>query len=126
MPRFSEQIRKRLLSNPNVESVSGSRVAYTLEFKLEALKSFADGMTSKQIFIKAGIDLSLFRFDYAKNTIRRWKRIGPEGLKLERRGSSSHKNHTRRNLSPEQEIAQLKAEIWILKKLQASAKNRKK
>ncbi len=120
MIKFSDEIRKKLLSNPNIKNVSESRVEYTLDFKLHSLKRYEAGATCKQIFIEAGIDLSIFRFDYAKNTIRRWKRFGKEGLKQEKRRKNSPKK-----MSQEEEIEHLKAEIWILKKLQASARNKK-
>jgi hypothetical protein len=126
MPLLSDSARKGLESNVNVEKVSKSFVSYTLKFKLHALKSYERGNSPKQIFIEAGIDLGLFRFDYAKNTIRRWRRIGIESLKLERRGKSNAGRQKKKNLSQEQEIEQLKAEIWILKKLQALAKKQKK
>lgn len=116
---ISDSVRKELESNVNVEKVSKSFVSYTLKFKLHALKSYEKGNSPKQIFTSAGIDLSLFRFDYAKNTIRRWRRIGNENLKLERRGNRNAGRRKTKNLSQEQEIEQLKAEIWILKKLQA-------
>lgn len=126
MAILSDSDRKKLTSNPNVEKVTNSHVAYTLKFKLHAIKSYENGVKVKEIFSSAGIDLSLFRHDYAKNTIRRWRRIGKENLKDESRGRNLSTKPKKRNLTQEQEIAQLKAEIWILKKLQASAKKPKK
>ena len=121
MSKFSAEVRRRLLKNPHIEAVSESRIEYTLAFKLHALKRYEEGLTCKEIFIEAGIDLSLFRFDYAKNTLRRWKRLGKDGLKDDKRGRTLRP----KKMSQEEEIEHLKAEIWILKKLQASAKNEK-
>lgn len=127
MPLLSDSARKGLESNVNVEKVSNAFVSYTLKFKLHALKSYEKGISPKQIFLAAGIDLNLFRFDYAKNTIRRWRRIGIDNLKLERRGkSNAARPKKKKKASQTQEIAQLKAEIWILKKLQALAVKTKK
>jgi putative transposase len=126
MALFSDSDRKRLESNTNVEKVTKSHVVYTLKFKILALKKHDQGIPPKRIFTDAGIDLILFPQGYAKNTIRRWRKIGPEGIKVETRGSGTPTKKKNGFSSLEQEIAQLKAEIWILKKLQASAGKQKK
>jgi hypothetical protein len=126
MALFSDSDRKRLESNTNVEKVTKSHVVYTLKFKILALKKYDQGIPPKRIFSDAGIDLILFPQSYAKNTLRRWRERGPEGLKVETRGSGTSTKKTSDFFSPEQEIAHLKAEIWILKKLQASADKQKK
>lgn len=126
MPLFSDSDRKNLESNSNVEKVTKSHVVYTLKFKLLALKKHDQGISPKRIFTDADIDLTLFPNDYAKNTIRRWRARGAEGLKHETRGSSTKPKRTSEYASLEEEIAHLKAENWILKKLQALAEKQKK
>ena len=126
MPLFSDSDRKDLESNPNVEKVTTSHVVYTLKFKLHALKKYDQGITPKRIFTDAKIDLTLFPDSYAKNTIRRWRTRGSEGIKHETRGSSTKPKRTSEYASLEEEIAHLKAENWILKKLQALAEKPKK
>jgi hypothetical protein len=125
MAIFSDSERNELESNTNIEKVTKSHVVYTLKFKLLALKKFKQGIPPKRIFTDAEIDLNLFPNSYAKETIRRWRKIGEAALKTETRGSGKPSKRSSFS-SPEQEIAQLKAEIWILKKLQALAKEQKK
>lgn len=126
MPLFSDSNRKALESNSNVEKVTKSHVVYTLKFKLLALKKYDQGISPKRIFADADIDLTLFPNDYAKNTIKRWRTRGREGLKHETRGSGTKPKRTSGYASLEEEIAHLKAENWILKKLQALAEKQKK
>jgi hypothetical protein len=126
MPLFSDLNRKQLESNSHVEKVTNSHVVYTLKFKLLALKKYDQGISPKRIFSDAEIDLTLFPKDYAKNTIRRWRTRGAESLKHETRGSSTRPKRTSEYATIEEEIAHLKAENWILKKLQALAKKQKK
>lgn len=125
MASFSDSDRKSLESNSNVEKVTKSHVVYTLKFKLLSLKKYEQGIPPKRIFTDAGINLLIFPDRYAKNTLCRWRAISSDGMKKETRGSGSRKPKQKFS-SPEQEIAQLKAEIWILKKLQALAKKPKK
>ncbi len=89
------------------------------------LKKFKLGIPPKRIFTDAEIDLNLFPEGYAKRTIRRWRERGEVALKTETRGSGKPSKKSGFS-SPAQEIAQLKAEIWILKKLQALANKPKK
>lgn len=125
MGLFSDSDRKSLESNSNIEKVTKSHVVFTLKFKLLALKKFKLGIPPKRIFADAEIDLNLFPEGYAKKTIRRWRERGEAALKTETRGSGKPSMKSGFS-SPEQEIAQLKAEIWILKKLQALANEPKK
>lgn len=130
MGPFSDTDRKKLESNPVVEKVTNSQVTFTTKFKLAALKKYDSGITPKRIFMEANLDLSLFTDEFSKKTLQRWRRIrdrdGLEGFRKERRGTGATGRPKNQNHSHEIEIALLKAEISILKKLQALAKAREK
>ena len=130
MGPFSDQDRKQLESNPNVEKVNKTQVTFTPKFKILALKKYEAGIPPKRIFTDADINLSLFNADFAKKTIYRWRQIkskhGDVGLKKDSRGKKSRGRPKSKGMSSEQEIALLKAEISILKKLQALAARREK
>jgi hypothetical protein len=70
MQTYSPYQQKILLENPNVLRVANHKVFYTPKFKIRALKSHMQGMTSAEIFIKAGFDPSYFKFDYFKETLK--------------------------------------------------------
>lgn len=130
MGPFSDTDRKKLESNPVIEKITKSQVSFTSKFKAAALKKYDSGIAPKRIFVDADLDLSLFPDEFAKKTLQRWRRIrdkhGMSGLKNERRGSGSTGRPKKSNHSHEIEIALLKAEISILKKLQALAEEREK
>lgn len=131
MGPFSESDRKLLESNPAVHRVSSSNISYKPQFKITAVKESLRGLSPKEIFIKAGVDLNLFNPDYAKKTIQRWRKIydefGEEGLRSDKRGSKATgrpKKIKFKNL--EEENAYLRAENDFLKKLHALARKDEK
>lgn len=131
MGPFSESDRKLLESNPVVAKVTDSNVSYKFQFKIKAVKENLRGLSPKEIFLKAGIDLGLFNPDYAKKTIQRWRKIyddsGEEGLRSDGRGSKATgrpKKIKFKNL--EEENAYLRAEVEFLKKLHALARKDEK
>ena len=131
MGPFSESDRKSLESNRFVEKVTESNVTFKSQFKIKAVKDSLRGVSPKEIFFKAGIDLSLFNPYYAKKTIQRWRKIydesGEEGLKSDARGSkATGRPKGMKFKSLEEENAYLRAEIDFLKKLHALARENKK
>jgi hypothetical protein len=85
----SEQI-KHLRRNPNVERCTDKQITYTEDFKMKAVKQSSSGMGATDIFLKAGFDVIMFRKDFARDTIKRWKSTvkkgGLTGLSAESRG----------------------------------------
>ena len=132
MALLSDTDRKRLESNPNVEKVTTSNVTYSSKFKIHAVKRLKKGLSPREIFMEADIDLSLFGDDYAKKSLQRWVKVlnesGESGFKEERRGSGSGgRPKGRKFKSPNEELAYLRAENDFLKKLHAlTAKYEKK
>jgi transposase-like protein len=131
MGKLSETDRKRLLSNKFVEKITASNVAFSSEFKIQAVKKNIDGQSPVDIFKSAGIDVSLFNADFPKKSISRWKKIyleeGEKGLKQEKRGKGATgrpKNQQFRSL--EAELEYLRLENDFLKKLHALAASKEK
>lgn len=127
MALLSDSDRKELESNHNVLKVTGSNVTYTPKFKISAVKKYSDGMTPKEIFREAGLNLGLFEESYAKRALARWRKIhsgvGFEGLKEEKRGSgATGRPPGKKFKSQEEELRYLRAENDFLKKLHALAK----
>ncbi len=124
MAVLSDSDRKKLSKNPNVLKVTDKNIAYTPEFKVRAVEKHLAGESYNEIFVDAGIDLSLFEQDYSRKCITRWlksyNKSGAEGFKTEARGkSSTGRPKGRKFKSLEAEVAYLRAENDFLKKLNA-------
>ncbi|GKU80001.1 HTH domain-containing protein [Paenibacillus sp. L3-i20] len=134
---FTEENRRRLEANPNVQHVSETNIAYTPEFKLSALRAYQEGETPVEIFLKAGFDLSLIGHKKPKNSLKRWRDIyakfGELGIQEDRRGKGSGGPRPTTDLSAEEELHRarakiklLEAEVDFLKKLEALERQKKK
>tara|TARA_B100000242_G_C42906460_1_gene420349 strand:- start:343 stop:750 length:408 start_codon:yes stop_codon:yes gene_type:complete len=126
MAKLTESQRKQLLSNPNVLKIDESNITFTVEFKIKAAKASLAGEKPADIFKSAKIDLSSFRADYAKGTIRRWRetfeKSGPEGFEKESRGKGAVGRPKKLQFkSMEEELEYLRMEVYLLKKLRALA-----
>lgn len=75
MEKFTKEEKKLLESNPNIQAVLSNQVLYSKEFKEKAVKEYNDGKSANQIFIDAGLDVSILskQYDYASKTISKWK-----------------------------------------------------
>lgn len=125
MATLSHSVRKNLEDNPNVLRVTGFNVIYTGRFKIKAVKAHFNGSRPEQIFLDAGIDLSLFGKDYAKKAVGRWDKIyeelGNKGLTSSRRGHGAKRRPKKKFKSLEEELCYLREENDFLKKLHALA-----
>jgi len=124
MAKLSQKDRDSLQKNPNILKVTGSNVTYTSDFKTKAVKLLKDGWSAEEIFLQAGIDVSLFGSKYAFKSIHRWEQLlqkhGASALKKERRGmNATGRPAGRKFKSLEEEVAYLRAEVDFLKKLRA-------
>lgn len=121
MAILSNSVRKNLKDNPNVLRITGSNVIYTGRFKIKAVKAHSNGSRPDQIFLDAGIDLSLFGKDYAKKAVGRWEKIyeelGNKGLTFSRRGHGAKRCPKKKFKSLEEELCYLREENDFLKKL---------
>ena len=73
-----------LRQNPNVFSCTKNSINYTYEFKKRALELHREGVFAREIWKRAGFDVSKWRNDYCRGTLSDWKDIvkerGIEGL----------------------------------------------
>jgi transposase-like protein len=112
-----EQIEE-LLANENIAKCSEKAITYERDFKIRAVKQYnEDGMTAKEIFRQAGLDLNVIGRKQPKECLRRWNRIfrkkGIEGLS-EVRGKNGGRPKTR-NLTGAERMKKLEAEVAYLK-----------
>ena len=126
MGKFSDTVRKQLLSSPYVEDVTDSHVIFSVKFKTLAVQKYLEGLQPAEIFSNLGLDTSLFLPDYPKKSIARWKEVffeeGVEGFEKENRGKSSKGRPLNQQFkSIEDEVIYLREENALLKKLQALA-----
>jgi len=81
---FTSEEIARLQENPCVLSCTEKSIIYTYDFKRHALKLHAEGVSSKEIWRRAEFDISRWKKDYCKDTIKNWKSIvrknGYQGL----------------------------------------------
>lgn len=81
---FSSEEVAELRKNPCVFSCTERSVNYTYEFKKRALDLYSEGVSAKEIWRRAGFDVSKWKKHYFRLTIRDWRRIvkrnGLEGL----------------------------------------------
>ena len=66
---------KKLKKNPFVRKFTNKTITYTPEFKRRAIEQHNQGMSYKDIFRSIGINLSGWNECYAKDCLRRWKKI---------------------------------------------------
>ena len=73
-----------LRENPCVFNCTERSINYTYEFKKRALELYAEGVGAKEIWRRAGFDVSKWKKQYFRLTIRDWRRVveksGLEGL----------------------------------------------
>ena len=81
---FSNEEIAKLKQNPNVFSCTKNSINYTYEFKKRALELHREGVYAREIWKRADFDVSKWRRDYCKGTLKDWRDIlkkhGIEGL----------------------------------------------
>lgn len=81
---FSSEEIAELKRNPCVFNCTAKSVHYTYEFKRSALKLHAEGIGPKEIWRRAGFDVSKWKKNYFVLTLKDWRKIvardGEEGL----------------------------------------------
>lgn len=74
MNQLTDYQRRKLLENPNVESITDDRVYFTGDFKIWSVENYLKGKHPNDLFTAAGIDLSFFEEKYAYFCLKRWKK----------------------------------------------------
>lgn len=123
---FSGEELAALKRNPCVFNCTERSVNYTFEFKKRALELYAEGVSAKEIWRRAGFDVSKWKKHYFRLTIRDWRRVvkrgGLEGLTRHGgiqfdRGPNKEESDRLKRL--ELQVRYLKAENDFLAKLRA-------
>ncbi len=113
----SEEIDS-LNNNPYVERCTTKSITYTYEFKKKAIEQYNKGMGSKEIWKRAGFDISQWRKTYPKDCMKDWKDIvkkkGIEGL-IDMRGKGSTGRVKTKGLTDTDKIKRLEIEVAYLK-----------
>lgn len=120
-PKFnSEQIAK-LLKNQHVIKCAKT-ITYSKEFKIFAVRQYAEGKTASQIFREAGFDSQLVGEYVPDNCLNRWRKKfevkGEVGLMVDERGTmrGSRKGRPKtRGLTDANRIKRLEIEVAYLK-----------
>jgi hypothetical protein len=123
---FSNEEVTKLRQNPNVFSCTERSVNYTYEFKKRALELHAEGVYAREIWRRAGFDVSKWRGSYCRGTLSDWKQIvkkngiegllKPGGIQFDRGPTEIDKDRLKRL---ELQVKYLEAENSFLAKLRA-------
>jgi hypothetical protein len=108
-----------LLKNKNVVKCSCNAITYSKEFKVLAVKQYKEGLSSREIFEKAGFDLKMIGIDTAYDRIKDWnvvaKKKGEDGLRFETRGHGSPGRPKSKGLTDKEKLEYLEAKVAYLK-----------
>ena len=81
---FSSEELAKLRQNPCVFNCTERSINYTYECKKRPLELYAEGVSAKEVWRRAGFDVSKWKKHYFRLTIRDWRRVvqrnGLEGL----------------------------------------------
>lgn len=127
---FTKEQMEGLSKNPHVTRCSEKSVTYAKDFKVLAVKQYIEGLTSREIFMKAGLDPAILGRKSPKDLLRAWRKIfktkGVDGLLVDRgKGTGGGRPKTKGITDTdkikrlETEVAYLKAENDFLAKLRA-------
>ncbi len=124
---FTELEQQQLKQNKYILEVSGKAITYTDEFKLHFISEYSKGLTPRLIFVQAGFDVDIIGMSRIRNAALRWRqshdKFGVMGLRDTRKNNSGRprkKELTKDDIINRQnsEIAYLKAELELVKKLE--------
>lgn len=76
---FTEEQKRILSKNPNVESVENTRIIYTEDFKAYYVRNYLLGKKPTEIFIEAGFDPSILGNKRIERASARWRKLYNDG-----------------------------------------------
>ena len=114
---FTEEQIKVLSNNKCVKNVSSKSITYTDEFKQLFISEKEAGKFPRLIFEEHGFDIDILGMERVKSSSKRWRRayrkdgiLGLIDMRKEKSGRFSDKN-----LSTEQKVERLTAQVNLLK-----------
>ncbi len=117
---FTQGEIDRVSKNENVARCGERSITYKKDFKMRAVKLYQEeGLTSTEIFRRAGFDLTLIGRDQPKSCLKRWNKSyrtkGEKGLLEETRGKGGGRPKKPRDTSDTDTIKRLEIEVAYLK-----------
>lgn len=107
-----------LLKNENVSKCSNKTISFSKEFKVKALKQYEEGLSSNEIFKRAGFDLDMIGKNTPKDRLLDWRAVfkakGLEGLTEETRGKGSPGRPKTKYETDTEKIEYLEAKVAYL------------
>ncbi len=76
---FSGEQIVKLKQNPCVFDCRERSIHYTYEFKKRALDLYAQGIHPDEIWRQAGFDVSIWKKNYCRYTVKDWRRMAEKG-----------------------------------------------
>ena len=118
--RFTKEQREELLKNNNIAACSEKSITYSKDFKQRAVKQYnEEGLSSCEIFEKAGFDIELIGRTKPKECLVAWNKIyrtkGIKALSTETRGKGGGRPKKVKDKSDKDKIKRLELEIEYLK-----------
>jgi transposase-like protein len=116
---FTKEQIDEMLKNTNVSYCSDRSITYTKQFKLLAIKLYEQGLTSSEIFRRAGFELDVVGRHQPKECLSRWRELfrakGADGLS-DQRGKTGRSGRPRtKGITETDKIKRLEAEVAYLK-----------
>ena len=116
---FTKEQINEMLKNTNVSYCSGRSITYTKDFKLLTIKLHKQGLTSYEIFRKAGFNLNIVGRHHPKDCLRRWLKLfrakGEDGLSDYRGKTGRGGRPKTKGVTETDKIKRLEAEVAYLK-----------
>lgn len=116
---FTESEIKELCANENVLRCSSKSITFKEEFKIKTIRQYQQGMTPQQIFIEANLNLNTIGRQTPKFCLVRWRKVykkkGCGGFKESRGFNRKGRLKKPIDLSPQDKIKRLEAEVIYLK-----------
>ena len=116
-----------LSKNKYVKNVTSKGITYTNEFKLQFIAEYENGKTSRKIFEDAGFDVDVIGIKRIESASLRWRAaykdkgvLGLEDTRTLNSGRTLNRDLTVEEIlaKKDAEIAYLKAELELIKKLE--------
>jgi len=126
---FSNKEIKELSINKYLKNVTEKGITYTNEFKLLFIAEYEMGKTSRQIFEDSGFDVDVIGIKRVQSASLRWRKsykdkgvLGIEDTRTLKSGRTLNRELTMDEIlaKKDAEIEYLKAELELVKKLEAS------
>lgn len=119
-PRYklTKSQQAQLIRNPNVRKVSAHTVQYTAAFKKKMLHDVKKGRLAHNVFREAEIPIEWFNWDYARVTLRDWKKVvrehGEEHFDEDRRGSRMREQKAYKHMTDKEKVLHLEMKVEAL------------